>query len=420
MTNTQIDTVLTTKDLSVGYDAEVVLKAVNFFLGKGRFISLLGPNGAGKTTLLRTLAGLLAPIKGTVLINETQLQGFPQADLARIISVVLTERVSPGLFSVFEFAALGRYPHTGFLGRLTRADEKIVLDSLALVHARDLAARQLDTLSDGEKQKVLLARALAQEPRVILLDEPTLHLDLRHRMEVITILQRLCREKGITVAASLHDVDMAAKVSDRVLLVKDGGIVAWGPPEDTLNEESVSALYDFDGASFNPALGSIEIKGNGHRGTVFVAGGMGSGTALYRLLAKRGFAITTGVLHGNDLDYHVAKALGAKCVTQYPMEKITQNEINKALPLVRQAVCVIDAGFAVGTLNRMNLRLMTEAIEQGKPAFTLRKEEEARQLLQTDSGRLLICQSEVRLLHRMEIYLEDNRSQGASFENDLR
>ena len=409
ITSVETDAIMKIAGLSVGYNTDVVLDDIDLTFLKGQFISLLGPNGAGKTTLLRTLARLMPPLNGTVFINETDFTKFLQNQLARTLSVVLTDRVSPGLFSVFEFVALGRYPHTGFLGKLKEADEQVVLASLSQVHAEDLICKQLDTLSDGEKQKVLLARALAQEPRVILLDEPTLHLDLKHRMEVMSILRNLCREKGITVVASLHDVDIAAKVSDRVALVKDGGIFAWGPPEETLDAKTVAALYDFDGVSFNPALGSIEIKGNGHKGSVFVAGGIGSAAAVYRLLAKRGFALATGVLHTNDLDYHVAMSLGAKCVTRPPMEEITLKQINEARPLIKQAGYVIDTGFPVRALNRINTKLIKHAIAQGKPIFTLRKGEDLRQLLHTNSSNLFACQSEIQLLDRLDTYLEQEK-----------
>ena len=395
-------TIMETKDLSVGYNKKTVLSLVDLAFEKGKFISLLGPNGAGKTTLLRTMAGLLPPCDGAVLIDQIPIGGFKQEHLAGILSVVLTDRVSPGLFSVFEFVALGRYPYTGFLGRLKEADKKVVITSLSLVHAQDLVSRQIETLSDGEKQKVLIARALAQEPRLILLDEPTIHLDLKHRMEVMSILQNLCRERGITVVASMHDVDIAAKISDQVVLIKDGGIVAWGPPEDTLNKKSVAALYDFDGASFNPDLGSIEIRCNGDRGSVFVVGGIGCGAVFYRLLAKRGFAVSTGVLHTNDLDYYVAMSLGAKCITRSPMETIMRDQIDEALPLVRRADYVIDAGFPVAELNQMNTELITYALAQGKQVFTLRKAEDAGRVFKTDSENLIVCESEVRLLDKMD------------------
>ncbi|MGD9950571.1 MAG: ABC transporter ATP-binding protein, partial [Desulfobulbus sp.] len=314
--------VIELQDLGVGYGHKPILHHLNFSCLPGQFISLLGPNGAGKTTLLRTLSRHLAPMAGEIRVQGRPLDQFSAMELARIMAVVLTDKVTPPLFSVFEFVALGRYPHTDYLGRLRSQDQVIISSALAAVHALDLADRPFADLSDGERQKVLMARALAQEPLVLLLDEPTIHLDLKHRVEVMAILRDLCRSKGITVIASLHDVDVAAKVSDRVALVRDGGLRDWGTPEEVLSAEAVTDLYDFDKAEFNRNLGGIELKSEGSRGRAFVIGGMGSSSLIYRLLARKGFAIATGVVHANDLDFYVASALGADCVVVDPLQTI--------------------------------------------------------------------------------------------------
>jgi iron complex transport system ATP-binding protein len=225
----------------------------------------------------------------------------------------------------------------------------------------------------------------------------------------MSILQRLCREKGITVVASLHDVDIASKVSDRVALIKDGAIIAWGAPEEVLCEESVSSLYDFKGAKFNQLLGSIELEGNGNKGTAFVVGGIGSGAVLYRLLSKYGYSISTGILHANDLDCYVAKSIGAKCVTESPMEEIDQKNLNQAMSFVQEADVVIDTGFPVGRLNQGNVKLLENALHQGKRIFTLRKYEKARKLLNTDCGELFECQSETNLLEKIKDYLKADK-----------
>ena len=245
---------LSTKNLCVGYGKKQILKAINLDFFSGEFISLLGPNGAGKTTLLRTLSRHLNLLDGSIFLNGRDLRQISSEDLAKSMSVVLTERVVPPLFKVYDFVAMGRYPHTAWTGKLSPEDDCVVMEALTLVRAEDFLFRDLSTLSDGERQKVLIARALAQEPSVILLDEPTMHLDLKHRMEVMSILQGLCRKKGILVVASLHDVDVAARVSDKVALVKDGSITAFGPPEDVLRGDIVSELYDFSNICFNPIL----------------------------------------------------------------------------------------------------------------------------------------------------------------------
>lgn len=257
--------ILEVTGLSVGYKNRTVLRDLAFTCRPGEFISLLGPNGAGKTTLLRTLSRHLSPVAGEIRVQGRPLSQLSAMDLARTMAVVLTDKIAPPLFSVFEFVALGRYPHTDYLGRLGPQDQVAVSSSLAAVHALELAERAFADLSDGERQKVLMARALAQAPQMLLLDEPTMHLDLKHRVEVMAILRDLCRSQGITVIASLHDVDVAAKVSDQVALIRDGGLMAWGAPEAVLSGDSVTTLYEFDKARFNRDLGGIELKSAGDR-----------------------------------------------------------------------------------------------------------------------------------------------------------
>ncbi len=389
--------VMETRGLAVGYPGKTVLDALSLEIRAGEFVALLGPNGAGKTTLLRTLARLLPPKAGAVHLEGKTLQSIPQRELAKALSVVLTGHIAPGLMSGFEFAALGRHPHTGMFGSLREEDVRAAEEALAMVHASALANRRIRNMSDGERQKIVIARALAQAPRIILLDEPTMHLDLKHRMEVMSILQRLCREKNITVVASMHDVDIASKVADRVALIKDGGVRAWGPPEEVLHARAVAELYGFDGAAFNQCLGSIEIRGAGCMGSVFVAAGVGSGAVLYRMLARRGFSIATGVLHANDVDAYVAESLGAQCVLEGPMEPVSDAKFSAALELLKGADCVVDAGFPVGGLNRRNMDLIREGLLLGKPAFTLRKE-----AVNGVDGAMR-CEGASELLERLEV-----------------
>jgi len=388
-------------DLGVGYRNRPVLRHLDFSCHGGQFVSLLGPNGAGKTTLLRTLSRHLAPQAGGIRVQGRPLESLAALELARIMAVVLTDKIAPPLFTVFEFVALGRYPHTDYLGRLGSGDRVAVTSSLAAVHALDLAHRPFADLSDGEQQKVLMARALAQEPQVLLLDEPTIHLDLKHRVEVMAILRDLCRTKGITVIASLHDVDVAAKVSDRVALIRDGGLAAWGPPETVLSRQAVTDLYDFDKAEFNRHLGGIELRGAGDRGRAFVVGGMGSGALVYRMLTKRGFALATGVVHENDLDCFVARSLGAECVAVAPMEHINGAAADRAKELLAGCDLVVDCGFPVGPVNEANLALLQAALELGKTVLSLRGDLPPG-LRPTGGQRYLACADAARLLDALE------------------
>lgn len=393
--------IIEVRDLCVGYKNRSVLRDLSFTCRSGEFISLLGPNGAGKTTLLRTLSRHLPPQAGDIRVQGRPLEHLSAMELARIMAVVLTEKIAPPLFTVFEFVAIGRYPHTDSLGRLAAKDRVAVTSALAAVHALDLADRPFADLSDGERQKVLMARALAQEPQVLLLDEPTIHLDLKHRVEVMAILRDLCRSKGITVIASLHDVDVAAKVSDRVALIRDGGIMAWGPPETVLGGQAVTTLYEFDKAEFNRHLGGIELKSGGNRGRAFVVGGMGSGALVYRLLAKKDFAIATGVVHSNDLDCFVARSLGAECVAVGPMEKINGAALEQARMLLADCDLVVDSGFPVGPVNEANLALLQTALDCGKPMLCLR-DGLPPGLAANGTHRPMFCADAGRLIENLE------------------
>ncbi|MGI6639392.1 MAG: ABC transporter ATP-binding protein [Desulfobulbus sp.] len=393
--------VLQVQQLSVGYNKSAILEDLNFSCERGQFISLLGPNGAGKTTLLRTLSRHLPPVSGAIQVRGKALAKLRALDLARIMAVVLTDKIIPPLLTVEEFVALGRYPHTDYLGRLRAKDRNRIYAALDDVHASALRHRQFSDLSDGERQKVLIARALAQEPQLLLLDEPTIHLDLRHRIEVMTILRDLCRDQGITVVASLHDVDVAAKISDRVALIKNNSMMAWGSPESILNASSVAKLYDFDQAVFDSALGGLEIRGQAKNGRAFVVGGLGSGAAVYRMLAKKGFAISTGVVQEHDLDFHVARALGAECVSVGPMEAVNGASTAQALRALAACDFVVDSGFALGPANMANADIITHALVQGKTVLSLRKDS-TPWLAQAKSSTLHFCQDADQFLHFLD------------------
>ncbi len=363
--------VLATEDLTVGYPKKDVLTSVNLSFCAGEFISLLGPNGVGKSTLLRTLSKLLPKRKGEISVRGKALENYTADALAKTMSVVLTHKSVPPLCRVYDFVATGRYPHTSWTGHLTQKDDQVIMDAVAMVHAQDLILRDMMTLSDGERQKVLIARALAQEPDIILLDEPTMHLDLKHRMEVMSILKEMCRTKGICVVASLHDIEVASRVSDRVVLIRKGCIKGFGPPEDVLEEDTVSGLYDFSDAGFSRVLGSIEFRSRTSRDRVFVIGGMGSASVLYRLLSKNGYQVATGVLLKNDVDYHVASSLKLDALAQDTLEAVLPSSVDRALEMLKGCCAVVDAGFEAVPLNCENLRLISAARALGKPVFRL-------------------------------------------------
>ncbi|WP_432248718.1 ABC transporter ATP-binding protein [Streptomyces sanyensis] len=290
---------LVTQGLTVGYRtqsprgrgaARAVLSGLDLHARAGELTVLLGPNGAGKSTLLRTLCGLLPPLDGRIRIGGADLARQRPAVLARRLAVVLTDRVDPGLLSVRELAGLGRHPHTGFTGRLTAADHAAVEWSLHAVGAGHLADRPAAELSDGERQRVLTARALAQEPEVVLLDEPTAFLDVPSRVALTVLLRDLARDKGLTVVVSTHDLELALRVADAVWLVDRDSRVHTGAPEDLIRGGTVGAAFDADHLAFDPVSGTFGLRRT-ERSRVTVDAPPDVLPLLQRALAREGLAV---------------------------------------------------------------------------------------------------------------------------------
>lgn len=201
-----------TKGLTVGYHGVPLIKEVELRLKRGEILTLIGPNGAGKTTILRSIIRQLEPLGGVAYLDGQDVQKMSGRELARKLSVVLTNRVHPEMMTCKDVVATGRYPYTGKFGVLSKEDHQIVEESMRLVHIQELGPRDFSRISDGQKQRVMLARALCQEPELIVLDEPTSFLDIRYKLEFLSILQNLSRTKNLSVLMSLHELDLAGRI----------------------------------------------------------------------------------------------------------------------------------------------------------------------------------------------------------------
>ena len=239
---------LTTHALTIGYTpsrrvTKPVLRDLYLTVDRGQFVCLLGPNGAGKSTLLRTLSGLQKPLAGQIRLDDRELYSLTVQERARHVAVVLTERVNPGLLTGWALVALGRTPYTGFMGTLSPADERAVHDAVSAVGALALADRPVVELSDGERQKLMIARALAQETPLILLDEPTAFLDAPRRVEILTLLRDLARDANRAVIASTHEVHLALELADMLWLTDGRGNFEAGTPSSLLKDGSFAAAF---------------------------------------------------------------------------------------------------------------------------------------------------------------------------------
>jgi len=270
--------VMTLQALSIGYrhgrnSIREIARDIGVSLHAGELVCLLGPNGAGKSTLIRTLCGLQSPLAGSILLDGKSLSLYPAKELARRVSIVLTRRVDVGVMPAVTLVAMGRYPYTDWAGRLTERDRRAIRQAMDSVGIAELASRPFCELSDGERQKVMIARALAQEPQVMILDEATAFLDLPHRVELMHLLRTLAHEEGRAILLSTHDLDLALRGADRVWLLPRNGSFRQGVPEDLVLSDTFSEAFADSRACFDktsgafihsaPTRGSVELRGEG-------------------------------------------------------------------------------------------------------------------------------------------------------------
>ncbi len=234
---------LQARALTLAYGRRVAVDGVSLTVHPGECVALLGPNGSGKSTLLRGLARLLKPAAGEVVLGERPLSRWPAAELARTLAVLPQSPQSPGDLTVEQLVLLGRHPYQGFLALPDAADRAAVQSALVQTDMLALAERPLTDLSGGERQRAWIALTLAQEPRVLLLDEPTTYLDLGHAMAVLDLVRRLNRERGVTVVMALHDLSQAARYADRLVLLANGAIAADGPPASVLTAAAIARVF---------------------------------------------------------------------------------------------------------------------------------------------------------------------------------
>ncbi len=289
-----------------------------------------------------------------------------ESEIARLRSIVLSDRVYPFNMKVEELIALGRYPYINPLSTFDAKDLQIIQDSAEMMGVQDLLDRKFSELSDGQKQKVLIARALAQEPRVLILDEPATHLDAKSKVEILLKIRSLAKSKKIAIIASLHEIELAFRITDRVVVLDEGRITISGTPESVLNEQEVGKIYPTSSATWSPLFGALElIRSNDYDNGfapnrcapyVYVVAGNGTGIPIFRILARNSVPFATGILQENDVDYKLAKLMRANVDATPAFEPVQSEDVDRVIKkLVRldpDSLSVIDAGVRMGTSNR--------------------------------------------------------------------
>ncbi|MGQ9695333.1 MAG: ABC transporter ATP-binding protein [Thermodesulfobacteriota bacterium] len=362
------------------YPGKEIFANFNFNLEKGEILGLIGPNSSGKTTLLKIMDGLLPPQKGRVLLNGQDLRSFSRTQVARHIAVVPQEVDLPFSFTVAEIVLMGRAPYLKRLGWEKADDFRIAQEAMALTDVAGLENRFFWELSQGEKQRVLIARALAQEAEAILMDEPTSHLDLNHQIEVNELMQRLNFEKKITVLHISHDLNLAAEFSTRLALLHQGTVFAMGRAEEVLTEENIRRVYEMEVViEKNPFSGVPRVMpiGSGlrsrplERKTIHLICGEGSGANSARRLLLRGYRVSLGVINIGDTDQKIGQILNLPMALEEPFSPISARAFQENQNLLSQADLIVVERFHIGPGNLANLQLALEALRKKKPVIVL-------------------------------------------------
>ena len=356
-----------TKDLSVGYQGKVLIRDINLDIKKGEIVTLIGPNGAGKSTILKSVTRQLKLIGGEVYLDSDEIRKLSYKSMARKVAVMLTERMKPELMTCHDVVATGRYPYTGRLGVLSREDENKVDEALMAVHAQELGIRNFLEISDGQRQRILLARAICQEPQVIVLDEPTAFLDIRHKLELLYLLKNMVREKNVAVLMSLHELDLAQKISDHIICVKgDNSIGRFGTPEEIFSGDYIKELFQIEKGTYLTDYGSVELEAVKGEPKVFVIGGNGTGIPVYRQLQKEGIPFAAGILWENDREYPVAEALASVVIREKAFESVSDATFETAVKVLKNCEKVICCMENFGTYQEPCRQLWKIAKDLGK------------------------------------------------------
>lgn len=355
-----------TAQMSVGYQGKPLIREIEIGLQKGEILTLIGPNGAGKSTVLKSIAKQLALISGVVYLDKKEIAKMSGTELSQKMAVVFTEKLKTELMTCEDVVATGRYPYTGHFGILSKADYAVVEEAMELVHVTEIKNQDFTKISDGQRQRVMLARAICQEPEIIILDEPTSFLDVKYKLEFLSILQKMREKKGLTVIMSLHELELAERVSDRILCLKGEYAQRYGTPKEIFQSGCIRQLFDIVSGSFDEENGNMELEPPKGNTEIFVIAGGGSGRMVYRRLQREGKAFATGILYRNDLDYPVAKALASEVICTEAFEPVNEHILEQAEKVVDSCSKVICCRENFGTFEQANKELLAYAGKNGK------------------------------------------------------
>jgi iron complex transport system ATP-binding protein len=364
-------------DVSCGYNQKTVLSKASLRLSSNDFLGVIGPNGSGKTTLLRSLSKTLRPRTGTVLLDQTNLWSFSSSQIARTIGIVPQETESVFGITALDMVLMGRNPHQGLSWGYSPNDYNVAKKVMQLTKTLDFANREFADLSGGEKQRVIIAQALAQEPQILLLDEPTAHLDINHQLEILDIIRDLNSEKHLAILAVFHDLNLAAQYCKQLLVLKEGKIVTLEKTDQVLRPGLIKDVFGINVAVnthpitqriFITPLGDLARRSE-HFATkgprIHLICGAETGSSLMSALYKEGYNMTCGVLNVLDTDQKTAELLDIPHAAEAPFSNISDRTYDQAADYVDQADILIITDVPFGQANIRNLELAERAQSKG-------------------------------------------------------
>lgn len=351
--------------MAVGYNGKPLMEQIEIGLSKGEILTLIGPNGSGKSTILKSIAGQLALLGGTIMLGSSHLEEMSLSKRAQTMAVLLTERLRTEMMTCEDVVATGRYPYTGRFGLLSKKDREAVAEAMKLVHVEEFKEQDFTRISDGQRQRIMLARAICQEPEILILDEPTSYLDVKYKLEFLSVLQEMKRKKKLTVMMSLHEIELAELISDQILCIRDHRVDRMGTPDEVLTEGYIARLFDITVGSYEETTGNVELPSPQGEPEVFVIAGGGSGKAAYRKLQREGTPFAAGILFQNDMDYPTAKALAGRVIAAKAFEPVSKETLQEAKDILRNCKKLICCRKSFGSLEKENEELLSWAQENG-------------------------------------------------------
>lgn len=366
------------EDLDFSYGNKSILKNISLSIKAGSFVSIIGPNGSGKSTFLRNLSRYLKPQKGIIMLGNDDIRKLSQKETSKRISVVPQNILMEFDYKVKDIVLMGRYPYIKRLKGETAEDIKIAERAMKYTNALEFSNRHFSELSGGEKQRVILAQALAQQPRVLLMDEPISHLDLQYQVEILDLVKKMTLEEGLTSIAVLHDLNMASTYSDYIIMLKDGKVFCKGEPEEVLTVENIARTFNTNvSINKNPVTGkpyiypisTISRKKRSFR--IHIICGGGTGVKLIQELAASGFVISTGVLNIGDSDWAISKEYELDVAEETPFMSISQEAYDKNLELALSANALVLLPIYFSRANINNLKLLMDDRLRDKTIYIL-------------------------------------------------